>query len=812
MNNKIKILYLEDDIPLANLVKRKLERKNYLVQITEDGLDCLKRLQKQKFDLLIVDFVTPKLNGLEVLQRLHQDKKLPLSIMVSGGNDIQVAITAMNLGCADYVIKEVGNYFDLLLVSIENVLEKDSLEKAKLLAEKNLQRAQQLAKIGSWEYYPGDKLAHWSEQEFDNFGYNPDVDQPSFDLYISRVHPEDRHLILQQDISHIRENQPFEYDYRLLLDNNEIRYIHARTEIDENDDNDIIRVFGISQDVTERTKAEQKLREAATVFETTSEAIFICDKDNQIISINQAFTTITGFTEDVSIGKSPDFLGTSYHNDDLFQEIWVALTEEGNWSGEVSNQHRDGHNYPVWQSITAIKDENNQILQYVSIFSDISKRKENEELIRFQANYDNLTELPNRYLFQDRLANALKQAQRNEARVALLILDLDRFKLINDTLGHKAGDLLLKETARRLELSIRDSDTVARLGGDEFTIILPQVENSSDVELIAEKIFESFRKPVFIEGNEVFISSSIGIAVFPEDGDDVEALQKNADSAMYSAKQEGSNRYHYYTPQIQEVAERRLKIINLLRAAIEKREFTLCYQPIINLGSGEITCVEALLKWKQPELGLIQPSEFIPLAEETGLIKPIGTWVMNEVAITLRRWQRMGLKPIQISVNISAAQFSVASCCEEWFEILENNYVSAKHIIIEITESVLMSNAENSLAMITKLRNMGMQISLDDFGTGYSSLSYLKKFPVDILKIDRSFIMDIPTDILLVETILTLAEKMGITVIAEGVETEEQLDFLKGQKCQYVQGFYFSKPLSLAELEQFRIQFQISTV
>jgi predicted signal transduction protein with EAL and GGDEF domain len=373
------------------------------------------------------------------------------------------------------------------------------------------------------------------------------------------------------------------------------------------------------------------------------------------------------------------------------------------------------------------------------------------------------------------------------------------------------GDLLLQETASRLEASMRDSDTVARLGGDEFTVILPRVENRADVEIIAEKIFESFRKPVNIEGNEVFIACSIGIAVFPDDGEDVDALQKNADSAMYSAKQEGCNRFHHYTPQLQAETERRLKIITLLRSAIEKRELELYFQPIIDLETHEITSVEALLNWKQPELGLVGPAEFIPMAEETGLIKPIGNWVMTEVAITLRRWQRMGLKPIQIAVNKSVAEFSLGCCCEEWLDILEYYTVSPKYIIIEITESVLMSNAENSLSVIKKLRDNGMKISLDDFGTGYSSLSYLKKFPVDMLKIDRSFIKDIPSDFILVETILALADKMGITAIAEGVETEAQLDFLTGQQCRYAQGYYFSKPLPLAELEQFRLQFKTGT-
>ena len=812
MTQQINILYLEDDIPLANLIKRKLERKGYHIEFITDGLDCVEKINHTQVDLLIVDYNTPSLNGLEVLKILQTTDKMPLSIMVSGSNDVQIVIAAMKLGCSDYVIKEIDNYCDLLLVSVEKVLEKKRLIKEKELAEaallksnQSLQRAQKLAKVGSWEYYPNEHAALWSEQEYINFDCASN-EKPVYDRYIRYIHPDDIAAVEQYNAQLLLTKSPLEMDFRLQLKDGSIRYLHSYTEVDCDSHGHIKRIFGITKDITTEVNAAAKLKQAATVFNNTTEAIFITDVNNRIISINTAFSKITGYQEHEALGKNPGLMNSGHHDKDFFTDFWGELLRNGQWQGEIWNRHKKGRIFPVWQSITAIKDMNGQTIQYVSIFNDISARKADEELILYQANYDSLTGLPNRNLFLDRINVAIKKAQRENKQLALLMIDLDRFKWINDTLGHKAGDILLQETAKRLKNSVRQSDTVARLGGDEFIIIASELQHQSDVEMIANKIFSSFKAPLLIDKHEVFISGSIGITLYPDDGTTVEKLQMNADNAMYSAKENGRNRFHYFTPQLQAKAERHLQIVSLLQQALDKNEFDIYYQPIIDYQRQVIVSAEALIRWQQPSLGAISPEEFIPLAEESGLIHAIGDWVVRRVAKDMQRWQIAGLPALHISINKSVHQFSKKTCDQEWLDIFNQHNIDIRRIIVEITESVFMETEHNYASSIENMQKQGMKISLDDFGTGYSSLSYLKRFPVDILKIDRSFISDMSensSDAMLVELILSLAAKMHIKVIAEGVETAEQLDFLQKHHCRFIQGYFYSPPLPCDEFEDF---------
>ncbi|NOQ64244.1 MAG: EAL domain-containing protein, partial [Methyloprofundus sp.] len=522
--------------------------------------------------------------------------------------------------------------------------------------------------------------------------------------------------------------------------------------------------------------------------------------------INPAYTKITGYREDEVLGNNPSIISSGRHDKAFFAQFWHALLTEGLWQGEIWNRHKEGYVFPVWQSISAIKDSRGKIVQFVSIFNDISTRKADEKVIHYQANYDNLTGLPNRNLFLDRISEALKKAKSEHQPLALLMLDLDRFKWINDTLGHKAGDLMLQETAKRIKASIRATDTVARLGGDEFMIIIPEFKQLLDVEMIADKILSSFKAPLQIDNHEVFISGSIGITVYPDDGETVESLQMNADSAMYSAKEDGRNRFHYFTPQLQEKAERHLLLVSLLQQALDKNEFEVYYQPIIDCQTNKVISAEALIRWHQPKYGFISPAEFICLAEDSGLIRPIGDWVVRRVAKDMQCWQKSGLPEIGISINKSVHQFSRQASEEDWKAIFTRHSVDIKRITVEITESVFMDTGHNYVAKLAEMQAQGMQISLDDFGTGYSSLSYLKRFPVDVLKIDRAFIMDVTensSDAMLVELILSLAEKMNIKVVAEGVETAEQLAFLQQHHCRYIQGYFYSEPLAVHKFEEF---------
>jgi len=697
-------------------------------------------------------------------------------------------------------------------VSVEKVLEKQKLLSAKAMAEfqlrqskQNLEQAQKLAKVGSWEYYPGAETALWSEQECQNFDL-PNTASVGYQQYMQRIHPNDRLAVEKANTLCLQKKKPIDIDFRLLLDNGEVRYLHGHTQVELDSEGRIIRTYGITKDITEEVNAAVKLKLASTVFNSTAEAIFISDENNLISSINPAYTEITGYTEAEALGKDPGILNSGHHDAGFFKDFWAELNETGKWQGELWNRAKDGRVFPVWQSITGIRDSSGRLVQFVSIFNDISARKADEELIRYQATYDSLTALPNRNLFLDRVKIALKQARRNNSKLALLLLDLDRFKWINDTLGHKAGDTVLQETAARLKKAVRESDTVARLGGDEFAIILPEITHYLDAENIANKIFSFFREPLTIDGHEIHISGSIGITIFPDDADNIDTLQMNADSAMYSAKENGRNCFHYFTPQLQEKAERHLLLINYLQQALKKDEFDVYYQPVIDQFSNKITSAEALIRWQHPQLGFISPEEFIPIAENSGLIRDIGDWVVRRVAQNMQRWQQLGLKPIHIAINKSAHQFSGNSCDESWCDIFDRYHIDMNRITVEITETVLMGKERSHVAVLSKMQEQGMKISLDDFGTGYSSLSYLKRFPVDILKIDRSFIQDVTenaSDAMLVEMILSLAEKMNIDVVAEGVEEKEQLNFLKERNCRFIQGYFFSKPLPITEFEAF---------
>ena len=803
------IHYLEHDASLANLVKKKLESLGYLVDVSVDGLSCLEQVKQVIYDVLIVDYSAVIIDEWAVLQSMFElDDKMPV-IMVSESDDVNNVIESMKLGCVDYVVKEEGCYVELLANSIKDVLAKSPLKEQseKKLTSRlgGLQRAQTIAKIGNWEYHPGDEAAKWSDQEYRNFGYKPNEVVPTYERYIKAVHPDDRDIVEKNNESCLADCKTRKFDYRLLLGNGEVRCLRTTIEVDVDGDS-IIRIFGVSQDITQQKKEEVKFKQASTVLESSTEAIFITDEKNIIISVNPAFTEITGFSSQQAIGQKPSILASDIHDAQFFKVFWRELIDNGMWQGEMWNRHRAGHIFPTWQSIAVIRDGEGKIIQYVAMLSDISKMKESEALMHHQASYDALTDLPNRYLFIDYLSNAIKQANRSRKLVALMLLDLDHFKWVNDTMGHKAGDILLQETAKRLQKVVRNSDMVARIGGDEFTIILSELERSEDAETVAEKIFTAFVPPVDIEGCEVFISASVGISIYPDDGKNAETLQDNADSAMYSAKENGRNCFHYFTPLLQVQADRRLMLINYLRQAVENDELLVYYQPIKDVFTDCVVGAEALIRWNQSTIGFVSPDEFIPLAEETGLIKSIGDWVVRKVASDMQRWQEQGLPPLSVSINKSPAQFSKEDSPQEWKNIFTEHNVPMSLVTVEITETVFMEAGRNYIEMLKQMQAEGIKISWDDFGTGYSSLSCLKQFPVDSLKIDCGFVGNVttnPSDALLVETIIALAEKMNIKVIAEGVETEQQMAFLIKNNCRFMQGYYFSQPLPRDEFERY---------
>ena len=563
-------------------------------------------------------------------------------------------------------------------------------------------------------------------------------------------------------------------------------------------------IFGTLVDTTESNRASDKLRMATKVFENTIEGIVVTDANATIEWVNPAFTTITGYSNEEAIGKNPRILRSEKHNREFYEEMWDSLIKQGQWQGEIWNRRKNGETYPEWLTISAIRDEEGQTVQYVSVFNDISERIKREEHIKYQAYHDALTKLPNRYLLYDRLNMAISHANRNEEKLAVMLLDLDRFKRINDTMGHPAGDTLLQEVAYRLNESLRDGDTVSRLGGDEFCIILEDIKHVENVLKVSQKIFKAFSKPFLLRDHELYVTTSIGVSIYPNDGSDVETLIKNSDTAMYEAKAQGRNNVRLYTSSMNDEALERLAIENEIIKGLEKNEFVVYYQPQVCLKTDRITGAEALIRWKHPELGFLLPGKFIPIAEETGLIELLGNWVLSTACSQNKKWQDLGLPPINISVNLSAIQFQQQTLIKTVNNMLKQSGLEAKYLDLEITESSAILDPEFAIKMLKELKKSGIQISMDDFGTGYSSLALLNRLPIDRLKIDRSFISNIVNDTekqAIVSAIIAMAKSLGLKVVAEGVETKEQMAYLKSHYCDEIQGYFISKPINSEEFE-----------
>jgi diguanylate cyclase (GGDEF)-like protein/PAS domain S-box-containing protein len=544
------------------------------------------------------------------------------------------------------------------------------------------------------------------------------------------------------------------------------------------------------------------LKLAQKVFDTTAEGILVTDDRNRIESVNPAFTRITGYEAAEVLGAKPSILKSGQHDPHFYREMWAALELSGAWQGEIWNRRKNGEVFPEWLSISTVRDPEGRITNYVAIFTDITARKEAEDRVRHLAYHDALTGLPNRSLFLEHLDHALHHAHRQGSRVALMFLDLDRFKLINDTLGHAMGDKLLVETARRLSGCVREGDTVSRLGGDEFTVILEDLRSATDAAAIARKIIDTLSQPMVLDGHELFSTPSIGISLYPNDSTQAETLLKQADAAMYRAKERGRHNYQFYTPDMNARAFERLALENKLRRALEREELVLHYQPRVDILSRKVTGMEALVRWNHPDFGLIPPADFIPIAEESGLIVPIGEWVLHTACAQNKRWQEQGFPKLCMAVNISARQFKHAKLVESVRRALDETGLDPACLELEITESIAMEHADESVKKLRELKTMGVRLSMDDFGTGHSSLSYLKQFPIDSLKIDKSFIQDTSQgskDAAIAVAISAMAEQLHLKVITEGVETQEQLSFLVGNQSGEVQGFYFSHPLPAEE-------------
>jgi diguanylate cyclase (GGDEF)-like protein/PAS domain S-box-containing protein len=568
----------------------------------------------------------------------------------------------------------------------------------------------------------------------------------------------------------------------------------------------ITNYFGICSDITERREAEQSLGLAAQVFEHSREAIMILDQNRGIIRTNATFTELTGYTTQEVIERSVKVMRPEAHDDAFYERIWAEIDATDHWQGEQLMRRRNGQVFPAWITITTVRDSDRKVTTYISYFSDITARKEAESRIRFLAEHDFLTGLPSRELLLDRLRQAIAVARRNQTQLAILFLDLDRFKNINDSMGHSVGDKLLRQVAQRLQKHIRSIDTISRHGGDEFLIMLADIGTIPQVAHIADHVMRAIAMPYKIDNHELVVTASIGISIYPGDGDEIETLVKHADVAMYHAKGSGRNRYQFFSHQMNARIVERMALENSLKKAISREEFILEYQPEVDFASDRTIGAEALIRWQHPVLGLLPPSRFISVAEECGLIVPIGDWVLRTACRQAKSWFDRG-SPIVVSVNLSVAQFRQKSLLNSILDALHFANLSPHYLELEITEGILIDDAETTLHTLTELRNIGVRVALDDFGTGYSSLSYLKRFSIDKLKIDQSFMRDInaaPAESAIIIAIIAMGKSLRLKVIAEGVETAEQYHFLKSHGCDEYQGYYSSMALSAHEFEAFR--------
>lgn len=573
-----------------------------------------------------------------------------------------------------------------------------------------------------------------------------------------------------------------------------------------NDQGEVSGAFALVSDLTSRRQHEAYMRQVLAMFENTAEGVLLTDAQGAIISVNPAFTRITGYAESEILGANPRMLQSGRHDPAFYGQMWKEVRATGHWQGELWNRRKNGEVFPEWLTISAVLDDEGQVQNFVGVFSDISHIKRSEAELERLAHYDPLTDLPNRALLNAHLGHALDRAKRHKERLAVMVLDLDGFKTVNDSLGHPAGDLLLRKIAARLREALRQEDTVARLGGDEFAVVLESLGQDVNPGQVAEKVIAAVAVPVDLQGHSALVTVSVGIALFPDDGGDATTLLKAADTAMYASKQAGRNTLRFHHAEMSQAAHLRLTLEHGLRRALDQGELEVWYQPQFELAGGGLVGAEALVRWRDPLEGLIPPQRFIPLAEETGLVLPLGEWVLRRACQDVRAWLDKGLDCGKLSVNVAGPQIERGNFFATVQAVLAETGLSPERLALEITESFLLRNADQAMAVVARLSELGIQVAIDDFGTGYSSLSYLKYLKATALKIDRQFVRDLPDDkddAAITRAVIALGHSLGFRVVAEGVETQAQMAFLQAEACDEAQGYLYSRPLPAPEFTKF---------
>ena len=694
----------------------------------------------------------------------------------------------------------------LLFVTIHRYLERQAQTGIALkTSEERLSLALSATEDGLWDWDLRQGKVHYSSGYHSLLGLEDGQLGSERSQWTQRLHPDDQqryHQVLEQ-VMQAASDAPYENSYRLRHRDGSYRWVLSRGRLQLDEQGRPERFIGTVKDITQRRTDAESLRQAAAVFEATQEGLLVTDAQQNIVHINPAFSRITGYSEAEILGQQPTLLKSGRHDATFYRTLWHTLQTHGAWSGEVWNRRKNGEIYPQWQCIRAIHDEFGVLSHFVAVFSDISVLKHSQDELDHLAHHDPLSNLPNRLLFTERVEHALQRADHEARRGAVLVVDLDHFKHINESLGHNVGDLLLKSVGERLATQLDKNTTLARLGGDEFAVLHEDCSQAEQAAHLAQRLIDSLEPPFVLDGQELFISASVGICLYPEDADSVEQVLRNADSALFKAKGSGREGFAFYDQQQTEYARQRVELVSGLRHALDNGELRLHYQPLHSLTDNQMIGVEALVRWQHPERGLVPPGEFIPIAEDSGLISAIDAWVLQQACRQMVRWRAQGCALHYVAVNVSSRLFSRGELDQRIAQVLADTGLPAQCLELEVTESAVMDAPMQAQTLLERLRDLGVRLAIDDFGTGYSSLARLKRLPVHKLKLDQSFVRGLPhdkDDIAITRAVITLAHSMEMKVLAEGVEQSDQLDYLRQLGCDYAQGYFIGRPVPAEQL------------
>ncbi len=802
-NNNVILDSLEQSIFVKNIDSVYLfANKAYADLINKTPFEII---GKNDFDLFPKEIAQKYRN--DDIEIIKDDKIIDIEEEILINNEIRVIRTIKKPTYSDgKIVAIIGIFWDI-------TKEKEE-EKTYKKLQSGLMQAQALANIGHWELDLITNNLYWSDEVYRIFGLKAQEFDATYEAFLGYIYPDDVELVNNSYINSIEEKRGYHVKHRIVRENGEIGFVEERCEHEFNVDGRPVRSIGTVHDITNQKLAQNKLLLASAVFEKMTDGVLITDSNQRILSINRAFSKLSGYTIEEIKGKTPRIFSSGWHDKSFYKNVWDVINTKGQWSGEIIDRKKNGETFTSELEIMSLFDDDGILTNYISIINDISEKKQQEDIIHNLAYYDSLTNLPNKVLFHERVSSRIPALKRNLKRMALLFIDMDNFKNINDTLGHFMGDKFLKEVAKSIKALIREQDTLARLGGDEFAIMIEEVDSIIDIVFIANKLIDRFSLPIEVEDKKLYTGVSIGISIYPDDGKTYEELVKAADTAMYQVKENGKNNYRFYTKIMNDKIIRRVYIENDMRSSISNNELFLEYQPQINTDTKSIYGMEALIRWNHPDKGLIRPDEFISIAEDTGQIAEITSWVIKQAVSDTKKLHDNGFKLI-VSINISSKQLQDGLFIDDICAIVDEIGLDKSYIDLEITETHIMNNIDKALLVLNELSTRGFKLSIDDFGTGYSSLSYLKKLPAKTIKIDRSFVLDIDTDNdgrCIVAAIIAMAKSLDKDVIAEGSETKGHIETLKYLHCNKIQGYYYSRPLPIERFKEFIDNFEFKDV